>query len=414
MLSNNSLVDIVILTSGSSLTDMLNQQPCSTTDSNNSTVVKFIKATKSYCQQTQNSKSNCKDNRILPAKKNDDTMSEEKLSTLFKTTGRERNSTGPLKQWLYQNQDHPYPNENERDELIKKTNMSSSQITIWFTNARAKMRKENRLPVKINGKKQKKIEGDHDDDLHELKKILDLSFSSDDNTNESIIDSLLQCNEKRIVVAYSCLNIQQITNLRCFVVQHSNEISISDCIDDHTTHLIIGNEEKPLLCPLTMKLFQSIARHLYVISYEWINECLNQNHIVDEINYEIRGDIPFGEYHDGMRKSRLSKQMKLFENCKFFILCDDCQDNMTKNELASLIQLCHGSLLNTFPLTTDIDDSILTIVLCYELLPFDNLNQQELFILSRSNGVHFLHPEWILESIVQFSLQPFECYEEKF
>ncbi|CAF4098398.1 unnamed protein product [Adineta steineri] len=106
--------------------------------------------------------------------------------------------------------------------------------------------------------------------------------------------------------------------------------------------------------------------------------------------------------------------MKLFENCKFFILCDDCQDNMTKNELASLIQLCHGSLLNTFPLTTDIDDSILTIVLCYELLPFDNLNQQELFILSRSNGVHFLHPEWILESIVQFSLQPFECYEEKF
>jgi hypothetical protein len=30
-----------------------------------------------------------------------------KLSTLFNTTGRERNSTGPLKQWLYEHRDHP-------------------------------------------------------------------------------------------------------------------------------------------------------------------------------------------------------------------------------------------------------------------------------------------------------------------
>ena len=31
----------------------------------------------------------------------------DKSSTLFNTTGRERNSTGPLKQWLYEHRDHP-------------------------------------------------------------------------------------------------------------------------------------------------------------------------------------------------------------------------------------------------------------------------------------------------------------------
>jgi hypothetical protein len=111
---------------------------------------------------------------------------------------------------------------------------------------------------------------------------------------------------------------------------YPNQLSISDCVDDNTTHLIIGQEEKPLLCPLTMKLFQSISRHLYIITYRWIVECLKQDEIIDEINYEIRGDIPFEEYHDGMRKSRLSKQVNLFQNCQFFILCNDCQEKMVR------------------------------------------------------------------------------------
>jgi hypothetical protein len=79
---------------------------------------------------------------------------------------------------------------------------------------------------------------------------------------------------------------------------------------------------------LTIKLFQSIARHLFIISPRWINDCLKANNIIDEMDYEIRGDLPFGRYHDGMRKSRLSKQMKLFENCQIFILCDHCQNYM--------------------------------------------------------------------------------------
>lgn len=82
----------------------------------------------------------------------------------------------------------------------------------------------------------------------------------------------------------------------------------------------------------------------------------------------------------------------------------------------ALIQLCHGSFLKTFPLTatTEMDSTILTIVLCNELLPFDNANQQQLFDLARDNGVFFLNPGWVLESILQFSLQPFELYEETF
>lgn len=80
----------------------------------------------------------------------------------------------------------------------------------------------------------------------------------------------------------------------------------------------------------------------------------------------------------------------------------------------SLIKLCHGSILSSLPITTPNDSSILTIVLCDNSLPLNSTHQQQLYETSRSNGVHFLSPEWIFESIVQFSLQPFETYEEKF
>jgi hypothetical protein len=66
------------------------------------------------------------------------------------------------------------------------------------------------------------------------------------------------------------------------------------------------------------------------------------------------------------------------------------------------------------PITGPTDGSLLTIVLCDKLLPFSSPNQQQLFETSRSNGIHFLSPEWVLESIVQFALQPFDSYEEKF
>jgi hypothetical protein len=48
------------------------------------------------------------------------------------------------------------PKESDKEELMKKTKMSASQITIWFTNARVKMRKENKLPINTSGKKNKK------------------------------------------------------------------------------------------------------------------------------------------------------------------------------------------------------------------------------------------------------------------
>ncbi|CAF0725955.1 unnamed protein product [Rotaria sp. Silwood1] len=409
---NNSLINKIIVPSGSSLIDLLNQQSSQTTTEDDSIPTMLSNKARQRIEQIQNSESNGREN--------------ERLSSLFNTTGRERNTTTPLKKWLYEHQDNPYPTESERQELMKKTSMSAYQIQVWFTNARVQMRK---AKTQSTEKSEENKNKNQKDNSNNVAATIDLTVSSDDEKNESHIDlsmlldntkvkvhinSPIPLNHKRIILAYSCLIGTELVGLRCLVSMYPNQLSISDGITDHTTHLIIGREEKALLCPLTTKLFQAIARHLYILSYKWIRQCLKQNDLIDETDYEMRGDIPFGEYHDGMRKSRLSKDTKLFEKCQFFLLCDGCQDRMSKNELCALIKLCHGSILSTFPLTSASDSSTLTIILCNALLPFESANQQQLFQLCRSNGVHFLSPEWIIESIVQFTLQPFDSYEETF
>ncbi len=70
----------------------------------------------------ENKKSNCKMNKtdlpiqysngikwhsFLEKKELNWNFLDDKLSTLFNTTGREKNSTGPLKQWLFEHQHHP-------------------------------------------------------------------------------------------------------------------------------------------------------------------------------------------------------------------------------------------------------------------------------------------------------------------
>jgi hypothetical protein len=92
----------------SSIIDLLNQQSYDISGEDETTSIAFSENKKSCLQHYENSESNGKETQILFVKKNDLCLLEhDELSTLFNTTGRERNSTGPLKQWLFEHQYHP-------------------------------------------------------------------------------------------------------------------------------------------------------------------------------------------------------------------------------------------------------------------------------------------------------------------
>jgi hypothetical protein len=133
---------------------------------------------------------------------------------------------------------------------MEKTKMTAAQVTIWFTNARVKLRKEKKLAVKVNGKKQKKNEHD---DLHELKKILELSFSSDEETSDSV-----QWIDKTLVIAYSCLNNEQIVG----------QSSLNRAPRDKSSLLL--SDESPSICCDVCRLrgtYRANRRSYYASNY---------------------------------------------------------------------------------------------------------------------------------------------------
>ena len=77
-----------------------------------------------------------------------------------------------------------------------------------------------------------------------------------------------------------------------------------------------------------------------------VNECLNENNLIDERPYEIRGDTSLGIDHGGMRRSRLTSSY-LFENYSICLRCssNDCAPLQTIEQVQELIELCGGKLV---------------------------------------------------------------------
>ena len=56
-----------------------------------------------------------------------------------KRTFFSKKTTEILKQWLFEHSNHPYPNDDEKDELCLRTNLTLSQLNNWFINARRRI-----------------------------------------------------------------------------------------------------------------------------------------------------------------------------------------------------------------------------------------------------------------------------------
>ncbi|CAF0893222.1 unnamed protein product [Didymodactylos carnosus] len=219
--------------------------------------------------------------------------------------------------------------------------------------------------------------------------------------------TVMKNDERKFVISGTRLTKRQKVQLQQFfqTLRGHYSIQISSVVDLTTTHLITNSTSK-LVCSLTKKLFQAVVQHIFVVSYHWIDECLKQQRIIDERPYEIQGDKQNSVTHLGMRKSRLSKR-PLFENCKilFWVECDFVQKLFTKEELIEMIIIAGGrTVLNASDLTVDNE----VYVLCEK----ENIVQlKEKY--GTSTNIHYVIPEWFLDSIVTYKILPHKLYSWK-
>ena len=208
-----------------------------------------------------------------------------------------------------------------------------------------------------------------------------------------------------MVLAKSSLKAEQQIIFEQFLSKF--HIHYSNTIDETTTHLITDSldENTPLVCPLTLKVIQATARHLPIISIQWLVASLTHQTIVPSQIYEIfLGDPTYG-YHGGFLRSRIPRSQGLLQGIAFRLECpeeDGCPAILADNRaLRELIHLCDGTIIDEINFNCSTTTTTI-IVLCNELK-----RKEQIYTA-------YVKPEWLLASIAQFNLQPFEQFSVEF
>ncbi|CAF3766928.1 unnamed protein product [Adineta steineri] len=224
--------------------------------------------------------------------------------------------------------------------------------------------------------------------------IIPARKSSTSNTSPS----KSQKSSRKLVLVCSSLSRQQLSQVELFCTRFSAQLS--NQVDETTTHLIASEVEQRICC-LTKKVFFAVAYHQYVIGYQWIEECLTKQTLLNEESYEILGDASLSSQHNGMNRSRLIHE-PIFKSYSYAIAVEcsiGCQQGMfTRQELEKLVQLSGAILLQEHN-REELDNNTTIIVLC---------DDDDKMVVTKyndlKNKIYYVIPEFFLDSLVLYEI----------
>ncbi|XP_030396997.1 breast cancer type 1 susceptibility protein isoform X4 [Gopherus evgoodei] len=211
--------------------------------------------------------------------------------------------------------------------------------------------------------------------------------------------SPVTCRRQMSVVA-SGLNQSELLLVQKFA--RKTQSTLSNQITEGTTHVIMKTDME-LVCERTLKYFLGIAGRKWVVSYEWIVQSFKEGRILDEYNFEVRGDVINGRNHEGPKRARRSQARKLFKD--FEICCYGPFTDMRTGDLEWMVELCGASVVKQPHLFTHKANSIAVIVVqpdaWLENAGYRAIQQKCTAMVTR---------EWVLDSVACYECQEFDTY----
>uniref|UniRef100_A0A803Y915 BRCT domain-containing protein n=1 Tax=Meleagris gallopavo TaxID=9103 RepID=A0A803Y915_MELGA len=157
--------------------------------------------------------------------------------------------------------------------------------------------------------------------------------------------------------------------------------------------------DEELVCERTLKYFLGIAGRKWVVSYQWIIQSFKEGRILDEENFEVKGDVINGRNHQGPKRARqsLSTVVRLFIYlllCFFFFFSPP-------GHLEWIVELCGASVVKQLHLFTHKVVSVKGM-LCLATDHSPSIQQK--------NNVAVVTREWVLDSVACFECQGLDAY----
>ncbi|NXP56023.1 BRCA1 protein, partial [Heliornis fulica] len=179
--------------------------------------------------------------------------------------------------------------------------------------------------------------------------------------------------------------------------------TLSNHITEGTTHVIMKTD-KDFVCERTLKYFLGIAGGKWVVSYQWIIQSFKEGRILDEEDFEVRGDVINGRNHQGPKRARQSLTHKLFKG--FEICCFGPFIDMTTEHLEWMVELCGASVVKQLHLFTHTTNSTAVVV----VQPDAQSENTDYQAIQQKNNVAIVTREWVLDSVSSYKCQEFDAY----
>ncbi|XP_065554945.1 breast cancer type 1 susceptibility protein isoform X2 [Lathamus discolor] len=208
-------------------------------------------------------------------------------------------------------------------------------------------------------------------------------------------------NRKAMSIVASGLSQSEHLVVQKFV--RKTESTLSNHVTEGTTHVIMKTD-KELVCERTLKYFLGIAGRKWVVSYQWVIQSFEEGRILNEENFEVRGDVINGRNHQGPKRARQSLTKKIFED--FEICCYGPFTDMTTEHLEWMVELCGASVVKQLHLFTHSPNSTAVVV----VQPDAWMENTDYRAIQQKDNVAMVTREWVLDSVACYECQEFDAY----
>ncbi|KAM6238603.1 breast cancer type 1 susceptibility protein [Porphyrio hochstetteri] len=208
-------------------------------------------------------------------------------------------------------------------------------------------------------------------------------------------------NRREMSIVASGLNQSEHLVVQKFA--RKTQSTLSSYITEGTTHVVMKTD-KELVCERTLKYFLGIAGRKWVVSYQWILQSFKEGRILDEEDFEVRGDVINGRNHQGPKRARESLTEPIFKG--FEICCFGPFTGMTTEHLEWMVELCGASVVKQLHLFSHSTNSTAVVV----VQPDAWMENTDYRAIQQNNNVAMVTREWVLDSVACYECQELDAY----
>ncbi|XP_007955915.1 breast cancer type 1 susceptibility protein [Orycteropus afer afer] len=206
---------------------------------------------------------------------------------------------------------------------------------------------------------------------------------------------------RRISMVASGLTPKEFMLVHKFARKH--QCTLTNQITEETTHVIMKTDTE-FVCERTLKYFLGIAGGKWVVSYFWVTQSIKERKMLDECDFEVRGDVVNGRNHQGPKRAREFQDRKIFSGLE--ICCYGPFTKMPTDQLEWMLQLCGASVVeepSAFTLGTGAQPIVV-------VQPDAWTEDSGFHAIGQLCEAPVVTREWVLDSVALYQCQELDTY----